>query len=111
VIRRFRQRRRVKRELREEAAHLERQLAVLRMRMRVAERRARGQLDALSAAPPTCPSCGATLVIRTAKKPRYNGAQFWGCSRHPSCPQKVIPLGTYPRAAYAAVTRKKKAPA
>ncbi len=49
----------------------------------------------------------ATLAIRTAKKKPYNGAQFWGCPRYELCGQSVLPLDRFPRAAYAAATRKK----
>ena len=32
-----------------------------------------------------CPKCGATLVLRTAKKGNNVGERFWGCSRFPQC--------------------------
>lgn len=32
-----------------------------------------------------CPSCGGTLVIRTAKKGINAGNQFYGCSNYPKC--------------------------
>ena len=32
-----------------------------------------------------CPSCGAQLVQRTAKKGPHAGSQFWGCKRYPQC--------------------------
>lgn len=34
---------------------------------------------------PSCPSCGATMVHRTAKRGSNAGQPFWGCSRYPSC--------------------------
>lgn len=34
---------------------------------------------------PACPSCGSTMVRRTARKGASAGAQFWGCSRFPAC--------------------------
>ena len=34
---------------------------------------------------PSCPSCGSNMVKRTARKGRYAGSQFWGCSRYPRC--------------------------
>ena len=34
---------------------------------------------------PSCPQCNAPMVRRTAKKGRYAGQAFWGCSRYPSC--------------------------
>lgn len=38
-----------------------------------------------SAAPPTCPVCGESMVPRTARKSAHAGSQFWGCSRYPAC--------------------------
>ena len=34
---------------------------------------------------PTCPKCGATMVLREAKKGPNAGSRFWGCSRFPQC--------------------------
>jgi len=34
---------------------------------------------------PECPNCGAPLVLRTAKKGRNAGSQFYGCSTFPAC--------------------------
>jgi restriction system protein len=34
---------------------------------------------------PKCLSCGAMMVLRTAKKGGNAGQQFWGCSNFPSC--------------------------
>ena len=33
----------------------------------------------------TCPRCGASLVLRTAKKGENAGKQFYGCSSFPKC--------------------------
>ena len=33
----------------------------------------------------TCPSCGAPMVRRTARRGYRKGKQFWGCSRYPKC--------------------------
>lgn len=33
----------------------------------------------------TCPNCGGTLVLRTAKKGANTGSQFYGCSNYPKC--------------------------
>jgi DNA-binding helix-hairpin-helix protein with protein kinase domain len=33
----------------------------------------------------TCPSCGAPMVRRTARKGKHAGRQFWGCSKFPAC--------------------------
>lgn len=35
--------------------------------------------------PPTCPTCGAPLTIREAKKGKYVGTKFYGCSTYPKC--------------------------
>lgn len=32
-----------------------------------------------------CPKCGATMVLRTAKRGEYSGRQFYGCSKYPKC--------------------------
>ncbi|WP_128573619.1 topoisomerase DNA-binding C4 zinc finger domain-containing protein [Pseudomonas putida] len=32
-----------------------------------------------------CPLCGSTMRIRTAKKGRYSGSTFKGCSTYPRC--------------------------
>ena len=34
---------------------------------------------------PTCPKCGAPMVLRTAKRGEYAGRQFYGCSAYPKC--------------------------
>lgn len=34
---------------------------------------------------PTCPRCGAAMVLRTAKRGGNAGGQFWGCSAYPKC--------------------------
>ena len=33
----------------------------------------------------SCPKCGCEMVLRTAKKGKYAGQKFWGCSRFPGC--------------------------
>lgn len=32
-----------------------------------------------------CPTCGARMVKRTAKRGTYAGNTFWGCSKYPTC--------------------------
>ena len=32
-----------------------------------------------------CPKCGASLVLRTAKRGNNAGVQFYGCSAYPNC--------------------------
>ena len=34
---------------------------------------------------PTCPQCGGRMVLRTARRGRGAGRQFYGCARYPSC--------------------------
>jgi restriction system protein len=38
-----------------------------------------------SAVPPACPICGASMVLRTARKGAHVGSRFWGCSGYPAC--------------------------
>ncbi len=39
----------------------------------------------LSVASIACPTCGATMVKRTAKRGSNAGNSFWGCSNYPTC--------------------------
>ena len=39
----------------------------------------------LVVAAPACPTCGATMVKREAKRGANAGNVFWGCSTYPSC--------------------------
>ena len=34
---------------------------------------------------PKCPQCGKQMVLRSAKKGKNAGGQFWGCSNYPEC--------------------------
>jgi restriction system protein len=34
---------------------------------------------------PDCPSCSATMVLRTARRGRNAGEKFWGCPTYPHC--------------------------
>ena len=36
-----------------------------------------------------CPKCGSKMVLRTAKKGKKTGEQFWGCSEFPKCRSTV----------------------
>ncbi|QVN04501.1 topoisomerase DNA-binding C4 zinc finger domain-containing protein [Pseudomonas rhodesiae] len=38
-----------------------------------------------SSATNACPSCGASMVRRTARNGKHAGRQFWGCSKFPAC--------------------------
>jgi len=59
---------------------------------------------------PRCPKadCGAPMVLRTAKRGRNAGGQFWGCTKYPHCtgtraveksPGQSLPAPTKPAAA------------
>ena len=50
---------------------------------RIAERQ-RQQSVGLPAAP-VCPVCAKPMSLRTARKGRNAGTQFWGCSAYPAC--------------------------
>lgn len=34
---------------------------------------------------PACPACGKMMVLRTARKGKHAGSQFWGCAGYPDC--------------------------
>jgi len=34
---------------------------------------------------PTCPQCGGRMILRTARRGRGAGRQFYGCARYPGC--------------------------
>lgn len=34
---------------------------------------------------PACPACGKPMVLRTARKGKHAGSQFWGCAGYPKC--------------------------
>lgn len=46
------------------------------------------------ASAPICPKCGLPLVVRTVKRGRNQGKQFYGCPNYPKC-REVLPLGTH----------------
>lgn len=33
----------------------------------------------------TCPKCGSSMAKRLARRGKYAGSYFWGCTRYPSC--------------------------
>lgn len=37
----------------------------------------------------TCPKCGDSMVRRVARRGKYQGQSFWGCSSYPRCNGKV----------------------
>jgi DNA-binding helix-hairpin-helix protein with protein kinase domain len=34
---------------------------------------------------PSCPACGKQMIQKVAKRGRYKGKPFWGCSQYPRC--------------------------
>ena len=34
---------------------------------------------------PFCPKCGSKMILRTEKKGKYIGQNFWGCTTFPHC--------------------------
>ena len=34
---------------------------------------------------PFCPKCGSKMLLRTARKGKFAGKNFWGCSKYPNC--------------------------
>jgi restriction system protein len=32
-----------------------------------------------------CPACGSEMIVKVARKGKYAGQKFWGCSRFPEC--------------------------
>jgi restriction system protein len=44
-----------------------------------------GEIRASITDTPSCPSCGASMIRRTAKRGANAGGQFWGCSNYPDC--------------------------
>lgn len=44
-----------------------------------------GESSTAAVTAPTCPTCGAPMGIRTARKGASPGSRFWGCSGYPAC--------------------------
>ena len=55
------------------------------MAARAPEKTVRQATNESVSTPDSCPKCGGTLMLRTAKKGANAGAQFWGCSMFPKC--------------------------
>lgn len=49
-------------------------------------------------ATPECPACKSPMVIRMAKRGKFEGKQFWGCKRFPECKGVVPFTGEMPTA-------------
>lgn len=43
---------------------------------------------------PTCPKCGAPMVLRTAKRGKNVGQSFYGCSSYPKC-RGTMPIAPF----------------
>lgn len=43
------------------------------------------KLEELKRNSPSCPKCGSYMVKKLARKGKYSGREFWGCSRYPAC--------------------------
>ncbi len=56
------------------------QLATARLAER-SRKKAGGSVEQI----PPCPTCGKTMVLRTARNGDNAGKQFWGCSGYPDC--------------------------
>lgn len=41
--------------------------------------------DDVTSEPPSCPLCGASMMLRTARKGQNAGGKFWGCTQFPDC--------------------------
>jgi hypothetical protein len=48
-------------------------------------KRTRGEKAPLTPNEVVCPSCGARMVMRTARRGAGAGRKFWGCSKYPAC--------------------------
>lgn len=46
-------------------------------------------IDPIQNEEPKCPKCGSPLLPRVAKKGKYQGQKFWGCSQFPICKYAV----------------------
>jgi hypothetical protein len=49
--------------------------------------------DHTPGAPPTCPKCGETMVLRTGTKGSHAGETFYGCPNYPKC-RSVLPVSS-----------------
>ena len=41
--------------------------------------------ESMHSGAPSCPRCGGSLVVRTARKGKNAGQRFWGCETFPKC--------------------------
>lgn len=62
------------------------QLAAARLAKRNADRaNSSNPSDPSDRTIPASPKCGKAMVLRTAKKSKQTGRQFWGCTGYPDC--------------------------
>ena len=66
------------------------QIAQLRLQRGLATNRQhvshlRQKKESAATTTPQCPECGATMVLRTARKGKHTGSAFWGCTTFPVC--------------------------
>jgi four helix bundle suffix protein len=61
------------------------QLAAARLAERERRREDRTDRTDLADRIPCCPKCGGSMVLRTARKRKASGKQFWGCVAYPEC--------------------------
>lgn len=54
-------------------------------RRRRSGKRSGAVTEMLSGAPPACPICGSSVVLREARRGPNAGSHFWGCSTYPTC--------------------------
>ncbi len=52
---------------------------------RIAQRQRQSGQAAPKAGLPACPVCGKLMALRTARKGKRAGSQFWGCTAYPAC--------------------------
>ncbi len=68
------------------------QLAAARIEKRKKDRTDQAErTDRKTQSFPNCPRCGELMALRTAKKGRNAGSQFWGCTGYPVC-KGIMPL-------------------
>ena len=51
----------------------------------ISEVQGSGRVSATVEPKMSCPKCGNEMVLRTAKKGKFAGQKFWGCSEFPHC--------------------------
>jgi ssDNA-binding Zn-finger/Zn-ribbon topoisomerase 1 len=85
MLKRWRQQRLLRRLASAEVPEGQKAIAHARDQIREIEESFRRSLIGLPGMDFLCPSCGSALILRTAKRGRNRGSQFWGCASWPSC--------------------------